>query len=72
MGDIGVCLPLIEVIAPDGNKSLWVARVAEDKAIAAVSERVPPDCVVRFSGRRLTLSRKSDQLQPGEIRRVRL
>jgi hypothetical protein len=65
-------LPLIEVIAPDGRKSLWVAAVPQQKALEAVGRVIPSHYVARFSGRRLTLNRKSDQLQPGEVRKVRL
>ena len=30
-------IPIVEVTAPDGSKSLWVAAVARDHAVAAVA-----------------------------------
>ena len=63
---------MVEVISPDGSKSLWVAFVAEDKAAEAVAAVIPTDHIARLCGRRLTLNRKSDQLRPGEVRRIKL
>jgi hypothetical protein len=37
-------VPLIEVTAPDGTKSFWVAYLRAHKdAVAAVKERIPSD-----------------------------
>ena len=65
-------LPLVEVTAPDGSKSLWVAAVAPENAVAAVTMVIPANHVAALSGRRLTLSRRSDELRLGEVRRIRL
>lgn len=65
-------LPLLEAIAPDGAKSLWVAAVEHQDAVAAVAAVVPANHSVRLLSLRLTLSRKFDVLQPGEVREVRL
>jgi len=65
-------LPVVEVIAPDGHKSLWVAAVAMAKAVAAVKEVIPPNYVATLAPQRLTITRKSEVLRPGEVRRVRL
>jgi hypothetical protein len=63
---------MVEVIAPDGSKSLWVAAVAKADAVAAVKQVIPANYVATLSQRRLTITRKSAILRPGEVRRVRL
>lgn len=65
-------LPIVEVVAPDGRKSLWVAAVATDKAVRAVAMILPANYVATLSRLRLTLNRKSVELRPGDVRRVRL
>jgi hypothetical protein len=40
--------------------------------VAAVKEVIPANHVAVLSSRRLTLSRKSDVLRRGEVRRVKL
>ncbi len=65
-------IPVVEVIAPDGRKSLWVAAVAMAKAVAAVKEVIPPNYVATLTKQRLTITRKSVVLRRGEVRRVRL
>ena len=72
MRTISAELPLVEVTAPDGTKSLWVAAVASENAVAAVAKVIPANHVAILSGRRLTLNRRSVGLRPGEVRRVRL
>jgi hypothetical protein len=69
---IGDQVPMVEVIAPDGRKSLWVAAVAKADAVAAVKQVIPANYVATLSQRRLTLTRKSQVLRRGEVRRVRL
>jgi hypothetical protein len=63
---------MVEVIAPDGRKSLWVAAVAMAKAVAAVKEVIPPNYVATLTKRQLTITRKSEVLRRGEVRRVTL
>ncbi len=65
-------IPTVEVIAPDGRTSLWVAAVAKAKAVAAVKEVIPPDYVATLTKQRLTITRKSVVLRRGEVRRIRL
>jgi len=65
-------IPMVEVIAPDGRKSLWVAAVAMAKAVAAVKEVIPPNYVATLTKQRLTITRKSVVLRRGEVRRVTL
>jgi hypothetical protein len=65
-------IPMVEVIAPDGQKSLWVAAVAKANAADAVKQVIPADYVARLTQRRVTITRKSEVLQRGEVRRVKL
>jgi hypothetical protein len=64
-------IPIVEVTAPDGSKSLWVAAVARDHAVAAVAEVIPANHVATLSRHRLTLNRRLG-LRPGEVRRIKL
>ena len=65
-------IPIVLVTSPDGHKSLWLAAVARDHAVAAVTKIIPANHVATLTRHRLTPSRKSDELRPGEVRRVRL
>ena len=65
-------IPIVEVTAPDGSKSLWVAAVARDNAVAAVAKEIPANHIPTLSRHRLTLNRRSPSLQPGEVRRIKL
>jgi hypothetical protein len=65
-------VPMVEVTAPDGSKSLWVAAVAKANAVAAVKQVIPTNYVAALSQRRLTLTRKSQVLRRGDVRRVLL
>ena len=65
-------LPIVEVIAPNGRKSFWVAAVSADKAVWAVAMMLPANYAATLSRLRITLNRKSDALRPGDVRRVRL
>ena len=70
--DVRTKIPVVEVIAPDGRKSLWIAVVATTKAVAAVKEVIPPDHVAILTKRRLSITRKSVVLRRGEVRRIGL
>ena len=72
MGSIWSDIPVVEVTAPDGSWSLWAAAVVPESAVAAVAMLIPASHVATLSKRRITLSRKSDALRSGEVRRVRL
>jgi hypothetical protein len=63
---------MVEVTAPNGRKSLWVAAVARAHAVATVERRLPSNCIVTLSERRLTLTRKVDVLRRGDVRMVKL
>jgi hypothetical protein len=65
-------LPLVEATAPDGVKSLWVAAVSQQDAAEAVARVIPANHAVRLLSLRLTIRRKSVDLKPDEVRRVRL
>ena len=65
-------IPMVEVTAPDGQKSLWIAAVAKANAVAAVKQVVPPNYGAALSERRLMITRKSEMLWRGEVRRVKL
>src|SRR5258706_6695386 len=69
MQNVRTKIPMVEVTAPDGGKSLWVAAVAKADAVAAVEGVIPANFVATLSRRRLTLTRNA--LRPGEVRRVR-
>ena len=72
MPNVRTKIPIVEVIAPDGQKSLWVAAVAKANAVAAVKQVIPTNYVAVLSERRLTLTRKSEVLRRGEVRRIKL
>jgi hypothetical protein len=65
-------IPIVEVTAPDGRGSLWAAAVARDKAVAAVAKVISENHVAKLTTHRLTVSRRSDKLRPGEVRRIKL
>ena len=46
---------MVEVIAPDGQKSLWVAAVAKANAVAAVKQVIPANYIAALTQRRLTI-----------------
>jgi hypothetical protein len=72
MPNVRTKIPVVEVIAPDGHKSLWVAAVAKARAVEAVKQVIPPDCAAALTTQRLTIKRKSEILRPGEVRKLRL
>jgi hypothetical protein len=72
MPNVRTKIPIVEVIAPDGQKSLWVAAVAKANAVAAVKQVIPTNYVAVLSERRLTLTRKSEVLRRGDVRRIKL
>jgi hypothetical protein len=72
MPNVRTKIPIVEVTAPDGSKSLWVAAVAKANAVAAVKEVIPPNYVAALARQRLTITRKSEILRPGEVRKVTL
>jgi hypothetical protein len=66
-----VLIPVVEVTAPDGTKSLWAAfAVSHREALAAVKEMIPADHTAELSLRRLPRSQKVEGLHPGEVCRL--
>ena len=47
MQNVRTKIPMVEVTAPDGGKSLWVAAVAKARAVAAVTGVLPANYVAR-------------------------
>jgi len=72
MPNVRTKIPVVEVIAPDGHKSLWVAAVAKANAVEAVKEVIPPNYVATLTNPRLTITRKSEALRRGEVRKIML
>jgi hypothetical protein len=66
-----LALPVVEVTAPDGSKSLWVAySVPHRQAVAAVKESVPADHIAELSIRRAPPGLAFEGARPGDIIRI--
>jgi hypothetical protein len=63
-------VPLVEVIAPDGSKSLWAAAFGQKIAVEVVQMFVPPDHIAKFSGQRLPVVPVLEGIRRGEVRKV--
>jgi hypothetical protein len=63
-------IPLIEVIAPDGSKSLWAAAVGRKIAVKIVQKLVPSDHIAKFSGHRLPVDPALAGIRRGDVRKV--
>jgi hypothetical protein len=62
-------MPLVDVTAPDGTKSVWAAAVSLRHAVAAVRQLIPADHVAELSNKRLP----TDMLpwaRRGDVRRI--
>ena len=70
MPNVRTKIPVVEVTAPDGQKSLWVAAVAKANAVAAVKEVIPSNYVATLTNQRLTITRKSEVLRRGAVRKI--
>jgi hypothetical protein len=62
--------PTVEVSAPDGSKSLWLAALPYDEAVAAVRRLIPTDHVAELSVVRVHLDQKLLCLRRGEVRKL--
>ena len=71
MANVHTKIPMVEVTAPNGSKSFWVAAVAQEDALAAVKAVIPPNHLATLSNRRITLGLRKG-LRLGEVRMVRL
>jgi hypothetical protein len=67
---VRVGMPMVEVTAPDGTKSVWAAAVAPSAAVEAVKKMIPPDHVATLSNRRLPIGPQSQGMRGGEVRKV--
>jgi hypothetical protein len=66
-----LALPVVEVTAPDGSKSLWVAySVPHKEAVAAVKETVPADHIAELSIRRVPPGLAFEGARRGDIIRI--
>jgi hypothetical protein len=66
-------IPVVEVTAPDGTKSFWVAySVSHREAVAAVKHLLPSTHRAELSGRRLPPGLKFDGARPGDLIKPRL
>ena len=71
MRNVYVGMPMVEVVAPDGSKSLWAAAVTHDDAVAAVKKAIPADHVAKLSNRRITLNHRMEGLRLGQVCKVK-
>ena len=62
----------VEVTAPDGTKSFWVAAVVHKDAVAAVRAVIPADHLAELSIRRFLPGPKLGRLRWGDVRKVEL
>jgi hypothetical protein len=70
MANVRTAMPIVEVTAPDGGKSLWAAAVAHRDAVAAVKAMIPVDHVAVLSNQLLPRSPKLEGFRWGEVRQV--
>jgi hypothetical protein len=65
---VRLTIPIVEVTAPDGTKSFWVAySIPHDQAVAAIRDRIPGDHTAELSVRRLPPGWKFDGARPRDI-----
>jgi hypothetical protein len=70
-GMVRLVVPTVEVIAPDGSKSLWIVALPYCEAVEAVRKVIPADHTAELAVRRLMRSSpKLARLRPGEVRKV--
>src|SRR5258705_3325487 len=60
MRKVHVGMPMVEVTAPDGSKSLWAAAVAPGSAVDAVKKMIPPNHLAILSNRRLPIGPQTE------------
>jgi len=69
-GMVRVAIPIVEVIAPDGSKSLWGVALPYCEAVEAVKKVVPPNHTAELALRRWRSSPRLGRLRPGEVRKM--
>lgn len=67
---VRVAIPIVQVTAPDGAKSLWVVALPYQEAVEAVKKLVPSDHTAELALRRWRSSPRLARLQPGEVRKM--
>jgi hypothetical protein len=68
---VRMIIPIVEVTAPDGTKSLWAAiAIPHKEAVAAVKKRIPPSHAAELSVRKFPFGLKLDGAHPGEVIRI--
>ena len=67
---VRLAIPTVEVVAPDGTKSLWVVALPHNEAVAAVRNVLPSDHTAELSIRSLRSSPNLERLRPGEVRKM--
>jgi hypothetical protein len=68
---VRIVVSTVEVITPDGIKSLWAVALPHREAVAAVRKVIPPDHIAELSIlRSLHSSAKLRGLRPGEVRKI--
>ena len=64
-------IPIVEVTAPDGAKSLWAAiSIPDREAVAAVKKMIPGSHTAELSVRKVSLGQKLNGARPGEVIRI--
>jgi hypothetical protein len=64
-------IPVVEVTAPDGTKSFWVAySIPHHEAVAAVTHHLPRAHTAELSVRRLPPGLKFNGARPGDVIRL--
>ncbi len=66
MRSVRAGMPMVEVTAPDGTKSVWAAAVAPSAAVEAVNKMIPPDHVATLSNQRLLKQRACAEARYGK------
>ena len=64
-------IPIVEVTAPDGAKSLWAAvAIPHSEAVAEVKKIIPHDHTAELSVRKFPFGLKLGGAIPGDIIRI--
>jgi hypothetical protein len=67
---VRLAIATVEVVAPDGTKSLWGVALPHREAVAAVRNVIPSDHTAELSIQSLRRSPKLERLRPGEVRKI--
>ena len=72
MRNVRTGMPMVEVTAPDGTKSLWAAAVAPSAAVEAVKKMITPDHLATLSSQRLPIGLQTEGMRRGQVRKIEL